>query len=143
MKFEAEKCSDIKCKYIHEEMICPEDSFDEDMCASCSHPEAPKKNGLGCDDNSDYLKIPEWCPRRSKERSSSVTADKLKELITNRSMDLEHIISKTELPEIHDSLKKCIKECFQKGYTESEISFRLHQYISNVLYEVYVDNMLD
>ena len=61
---EVQKCSDVKCKYITESLICPEDWFDDEKVAECSHPLSPQPNILGTDDEDKYLDIPEWCPLR-------------------------------------------------------------------------------
>ena len=73
---EVKKCRDINCKYIHTELVCPSDWFDEEVCAECRHPDAKGqpivRNGeimmysksLRCDRDPEYLDIPDWCPLR-------------------------------------------------------------------------------
>lgn len=61
---EVEKCSEINCKYLNIPRYCPEDLYDYSRYADCYHPNAPYLRSLGDDSDKDYLKIPDWCPRR-------------------------------------------------------------------------------
>lgn len=140
MKFEVRKCKDIHCKYIDERRICPEDDFDMDMCASCCHPNAPQKNSLGCDDEESYLDIPHWCPRKIEEDLKN-SVENVRQALNHRYDALECLISGTELPEMTEMIKSCIKHCWENGYTKQEIAYQLHEYISGLLYEVYTQDI--
>lgn len=75
---EVKRCRDINCKYISTERVCPDDWFDDELMAECTNPNTKgepiisEKTGeiifysksLGCDRESDFLQIPEWCPLR-------------------------------------------------------------------------------
>lgn len=126
MKFEIEKCSDLNCKYAYSELVCPEDSFDEDVIAYCKHPDAPERNGLGCDDNPDYMKIPEWCPRRLKDPASQ-DATEAETTINSRLKDVLNTAEDDVV--LTDYLYSSILNLFSMQYTKAEISHALHHIV--------------
>lgn len=133
MKFDVEKCSDINCKYAHSELVCPEDSFDEDVIAYCKHPDAPEKSGLGCDDNPDYMKIPDWCPRKLELASYG----DLRDIISIIEMRINKVIEEVnDMVVLKDYLRDEINNLFSVNFTSMEIKHALRELVDAEVDEV-------
>lgn len=134
MKVEIERCSDLNCKYAHSELVCPEDSFDEDVIAYCKHPDAPERNnGLGCDDNPDYMKIPEWCPRQY----DLIKDAKHKDLTSSVGVRIKNVIEElNDMVVLKDYLRDAINDLFSVNFTSMEIKHALRELVDAEVDEV-------
>ncbi|MBQ2856493.1 MAG: hypothetical protein IJE78_05085 [Bacteroidaceae bacterium] len=133
MKFEIERCSDLNCKYAHSELVCPEDSFDEDVIAYCKHPDAPEKSGLGCDDNPDYMKIPDWCPRRCDPMKDAKSED----ITSIIEMRINNVIEElNDMVVLKDYLRDAINDLFSVNFTSMEIKHALRELVDAEVDEV-------
>ena len=133
MKFEIERCSDLNCKYAHSELVCPEDSFDEDVIAYCKHPDAPEKSGLGCDDNPDYMKIPDCCPSRCDPMKDAKSED----ITSIIEMRINNVIEElNDMVVLKDYLRDAINDLFSVNFTSMEIKHALRELVDAEVDEV-------
>ena len=151
MKMEIKKCSEINCPYVKTERICPDDWFDDELRAECSHQNAPKFKSLGCDDSKDYLNIPEWCPRLKEqelkdnpyELPSEVIGDNYKEKMIIRERKVKRYINSDTFSDLNLYLIRAVQNCRAKGFTWDEIYSRFCNMVHDITYSEGIKEILN